>query len=105
MSRNYMNRNEFKTYLGLTDGQIIPNNYERYIWISDRCTEGILWSRKREKKYEIISNLNLDNDNLKETVEYLKKVRKNISEEAAKLLNSYHGVLYNRCEWNYLTGY
>lgn len=94
-----------KAYLGFTDGQIIPNRHEKYIWISSRCTEGTAWCRKNNKKYEVMHGFFNDSETVKQAVRYLKKTRQKVVETAVRLLNSYHDVSYKQHEWNYLIGY
>lgn len=87
-------------YLGLTDGQEIPEGYDKYIWISGRCLEGIAWSETNGVSFEIIpENWEMDAQ-IFQLTEYLQNVKDRVMEYAVEILNNYHHTSYGKREWN-----
>lgn len=87
------------TYLGLVDIENIPADYDKYIWLSDRCLNSIDWCKKNNKDYQIIEDNWKTNIDLIENVDYLERVKKLIITYAGKILNDYHNTSFGYSEW------
>lgn len=93
-----------KIYLGFTDGQDIPPNYDKYIWADKGCLEGISYCKENQIEYEILQNnwkTDMDIDN---TQNYLEELRKKSIAYCSRLLNTYHQKKYAEPQWNILLG-
>lgn len=87
-------------YLGLTDGWKIPEGYGKYIWISERCLEGITWSCRHDADFEIIPKNWKTDLQIRQVTAYLQNVKDVVMEYATELLNNYHHTSYSQKEWN-----
>ena len=81
-----------RNYLGLLDGQDLVEGYDHYIWMSERCLEGIAWCEKNGLDYEIIPKNWKTAQEIRECMDYLDKVKKVVLSYAAEILNEYHHI-------------
>ncbi len=91
-----------RNYLGLLDGQELVEGYDHYIWMSDRCLEGIAWCKKNGLDYEIVPKNWKTAQEIRACMDYLDKVKKVVLSHAAKILNEYHHTDFDEEQWNIL---
>lgn len=90
-----------RTYLGLADRQSIPGGYDKYIWISESCIEGIEFCKLNHLPYDVIPETFHSAEDLYQTMEYLGKVEDTLISWLTPILNKYSGVSYETKSWNY----
>lgn len=91
-------------YLGLGDVQKVPTEYEKYVWMSERCIEGIAWSKEHNKHYTVISKNWETDKQLQKASSYLDEVKKAVMDYAAEILNQYHHTSFDINEWDIMLG-
>ena len=92
---------QMRTYLGFADGQSIPKGYDKYIWISERCTEGIEYCEQNNLSYDIIPKVFHSAEDLYHTMEYLAEVEDTLISWLTPILNEYSGVSYEAKSWSF----
>ncbi len=87
-------------YLGLEDTKNISFGYDKYIWMHEKCFEGIAWSKEHQMDYSVISRNWETDEEIQDMVFYLYHVKKEVMNYAAILLNKYHQSSFNVQQWN-----
>lgn len=87
-------------YLGLADMREVPLGYDRYVWMCERCLDGIDWSEKNQIKYSVIPKNWESDEEIRNTACYLENVKKIVMDYAVDILNEYHCTSYDVSEWS-----
>lgn len=91
-----------RIYLGFLDGQDLVEGYDHYIWMSERCLEGIAWCAKNRLDYEIVPKNWETDQEIRACMGYLEQVKKIVLSYACEVLNAYHHTDYDVEQWNIL---
>lgn len=87
-------------YLGLLDSQEIPDGYDKYMWMSERCLEGAAWCKNKGIEFQCIPKNWKTNEEILECKNYLNEVKKVVMNYAVDMLNEYHETQYSQEAWN-----
>ncbi len=86
-------------YIGFTDGQVVPDGYDKYTWISERCLTGIDYCRSHKDDFQIIEkNFKTESDTL-EGHKYLENVKDTLLDYCVDVLNAYQETSYSKKAW------
>ena len=89
-------------FFGLVDEIEVPDGYETYIWADSCCFDGIEWCKRNGKKYRILSEWNMNANEVYHTYLYFEEVRKKIVKYTTSLLNEYQNLSYGENDWSTL---
>jgi putative transferase (TIGR04331 family) len=92
-------------FTGFTDMEFIPKEYDKYLWVSNRCIDSIEWSKKYGVDYAVLDGNFNDDKSIMDCMEYLDEVLENVLAYASKVLNDYHHSEYTIDEWRIMLNY
>ena len=98
-------KQETKYYLGLVDEYDVPNGYDCYVWVGRFCVNGIEWCIRNGKRYEILQEENMTNNDIYSIRLYLDKVRDKVIRHLKEELNQYHKTNYDEFKWRILLNF
>lgn len=94
-----------KYYLGLVDEYGTPTGYDCYVWAGAFCVNGVDWCIRNGKRYEVLPEDNLTNEDIHGIYLYLDKVKDKTISYLSNLLNEYHQTDYSKFKWRILLNF
>lgn len=98
-------KQNMKYYMGLVDEYEVPTGYNCYVWAGRFCVNAIEWCIGSGKKYEILQEDDITNDEIHNIYLYLEKVKDKIIKYLKNILNEYHQTDYSEFKWRILLNF